>query len=298
MKKMKKIMAAAIAMMTFSTAAAVTGTVAWFTANNLVNVTGMTVTTQVDGNLFIAGDNTSDDSYLATDTFEQVVSGKVEPVSTVNGVNWFYTKDEVKGTGAASATSVFHEYSSSAAPTDSTTYDNAFDEYYGIAHVVPYVDYAFYLKATASSASQKVSLTKVNLLYNNVALTGNDKAWRVAVYSQEVAQNTNSSTDGTNRSILKLSDAAYFTTNKAVSAINGSGIASYDTVSNLNSEAVIGTIATAGATQRYKVVVRIFLEGEDTKCNNETYVTLTNNYTLDLTCKLGDSGVVALGSQA
>ena len=57
MKKMKKIMAAAIAMMTFSTAAAVTGTVAWFTASNVVTATGMTLQADTEQGINISNES-------------------------------------------------------------------------------------------------------------------------------------------------------------------------------------------------------------------------------------------------
>ena len=281
MKKMKKIVAAAMAMMTFSTAAAVTGTVAWFTANNLVNVSGMTVTTSVESNLLIATSNASDDNYLAQDLVLNI-SGKVEPVSTTNATAWYYTKDKVKGTGESSTGSQFQTYSNNA----------TFASYYGIDGVVPYVDYAFYLKATAAADNQKVVINNVNLLYkadgtNFSALGENDLAWRVAIYSQKVNKETNVATDGTNVTILKQTSAAYFDS-KAVSGVTD-GVASFGAVSNLGSEALLDTITAAGTTQRYKVVVRLFLEGNDTRCNNDTYVALTEDYSLSLDCEIGDS---------
>ena len=287
MKKFKKILAAAIAMMSLSTAAAVTGTVAWFTANNQVNVTGMTVQTEVQGNLFIAESNTSDAVYTTND-LAQTVSGKVEPVSTTDGTNWFYTKDKVKGDGSTEAAAQFETYSNN---TD-------FANYYGITGVVPYVDYTFYLKATSSAANQKVSISKANLLYNSAQLGADDLAWRLAIYSQPVAEGAAGSGDGTNVSILKQASAAYFD-NKAVASVDGSTkAATFGAVSNLGSEALVDTIATAGSTQRYKVVVRLFLEGNDTKCKNETYVTLTAAYSLSLTCELNQNGVTAISSTA
>ena len=44
------------------------------------------------------------------------------------------------------------------------------------------------------------------------------------------------------------------------------------------------------------MVVRVWLEGEDTSCNNETYVRLTNEWSLDLKFELGGSVVNELDS--
>ena len=299
MKFTKKLKALAVAlpMMLLSTVAAVTGTVAWFTANNLVNVSGMTVTTKVEGNLFIAENNSNDSNYVS-DNLVQSRSGILEPVSTVNGVNWYYTKDKIAGNGAASGTTTFQTYST----------NSEFASYYGIDNAVPFVDYEFYLKATSAAANQDVILSKINILYNSsdnetpnyTALGNGDKAWRVAVYSQTVAQSTNSTTDGSLVSILRRSGALCHNDDKAIKDLTGTP-ATFDTVSKIDANAVIGTLASIGTTQRYKVVVRLYLEGNDTTCTNETYVTLSKQYKLDLTCALADEHntvVNALGSQA
>ena len=70
-------------------------------------------------------------------------------------------------------------------------------------------------------------------------------------------------------------------------------------VSNLNTAANIGTVA-AGQTGYFKVVVRLWLEGEDTTCNSQTYLSLTKNWTLDLKMDLANAtgGVTAIGSTA
>ena len=291
--KKTKIVIPALGLLLLSTAASVTGTVAWFSANTSVNVTGMTVSTKVSGNLLICSTNIEAD-YLAAD-LQQTKNGKVEPVSTVDGINWFYTKDKVNGLGRSAAESVFQQVD--------TTDLAAFSTYYDVGEtVVPYVDYAFYLKATTATASQKVAITKCNFLYNNAALGENDLAWRVAIYAQEVTVGAAVTSDGALKSILSRSGAAYFD-DKAVASISGAGIASFGAVSNPNAEAVIGTIDNANSTKYYKVVARVFLEGQDTKCLNETYVSLTANYSLTLTCALGDAsgtsavtGVTNIGS--
>ena len=282
--KKTKIVIPALGLLLLSTAASVSGTVAWFSANTSVTVSGMNVTTQVSGNLLIAESNSSDDNYKAG-PLSQTQTGILQPVSTVNGTSFFYTKNYIDGNGKATAqTGAFEPY----------TTDSALATYYDVVGAKGYVDYTFYLKATSSAASQKVSISVCNLKYNGTIIDGSDAetkdlAWRVAVFSQPVAVNTNSDTVGTNASILKLANATYFDGN-AVSAATPT----YAAPSNLGSEAVIGTLATAGLTQRYKVIVRLWLEGNDTSCTNETYATLTEHYTLDLTCALGVAGVLKI----
>ena len=80
MKKMKKIMAAAIAMMTFSTAAAVTGTVAWFTASNIVSASGMSIQADTEQGILISNEGfaTWKDSVVASHNGEITVEGATQ----------------------------------------------------------------------------------------------------------------------------------------------------------------------------------------------------------------------------
>lgn len=298
--KKTKIIIPALGMLLLSTAASVTGTVAWFSANATVNVSGMSVTTTVAGNLLIAESNL-EENYVAAD-LSQSITGVIEPSSSINGVNYFYTIDKVNGAGAAGAQSVFAQYN------PSTT---AFATYYNVNNAVPYVDYVFYLKATSSAANQKVIFDKMNLTYNNLALANGEKAWRTAVFCEQVAKTTDpqsivagSGADANNlKTILALSGATNFTPGKAVSGLaDETNYAERDDVLQPGAAAVLGTLTTAGLTQRYKVIVRLWLEGEDNTCNNDTFATLTEAYKLNLSVRLVESSnttaVTTIGSVA
>ncbi len=94
MKKMKKIMAAAIAMRTFSTAAAVTGTVAWFTASNVVTASGMSLQADTEQGINISNEAKEvwKESAVASHT-GVVGSGenaqqKFIPTTTEDAVTW------------------------------------------------------------------------------------------------------------------------------------------------------------------------------------------------------------------
>ena len=55
--KKSKVMAAAIAMLTLSTAGAVTGTVAWFTSSNVVTASGMSIQAEAEQGILIANES-------------------------------------------------------------------------------------------------------------------------------------------------------------------------------------------------------------------------------------------------
>ena len=45
------------------------------------------------------------------------------------------------------------------------------------------------------------------------------------------------------------------------------------------------------------MIVRLYLEGEDSTCNNTTFAVLTHAYTMDLDISLGTtSGITVIGS--
>ena len=132
--KKTKIVVPALAVLLLSTAASVSGTVAWFSMNTSVKVDGMQVSTRVSSNLLIAEHNLEQEY---TDHITQSRIGILEPASTVNGLNFFYTTN-AKGDGSAIAPQSGNKYRtySEAAVTngdnpatqaEETNWSNAFD---------------------------------------------------------------------------------------------------------------------------------------------------------------------------
>lgn len=256
----------------------------YISVDSSVTVSGMSITTEVGGNLLIS--LTNSEASFATGNLEQTISGLLEPVSTVNGTSFFYTTENVFGDGHTTDTAL-ETYDAS----DSNSIDD-FNAAYGATGAVGYVDYAFYLEATSSANNQNVVVSKINLLCNGNILGTGDKAWRTAIFAQEIEKETPSSAVGTLKTIVGPASAAYFE-GKAASAANA-----FSSIANppFCAGATIGTITTKGVAQRYKVVVRMYLEGNDTTCNNDTYALLTNAYVLTLKCELGGTATTAIQS--
>lgn len=322
--KKTKIVVPALAVLLLSTAASVSGTVAWFSMNTSVSVTGMSVTTKVSSNLQIAQIN-QEANY--TDSIEQEREGVIEPASSVNGAtDTFYYTTSAKGDGDAQ-TDVYKKYSEAvvadpdnsldsadAAKLGKSNFDSQFNGAYDFAYnkstnkgtdkvAFAYIDYSFYLKGTSSEAEQKIVMTKCNMLYNNLAIT-TSYAWRVGVFAQPCDMNDNNQTvtDATatnvanvanyQKTILDFGDgkSANQTADTAINSINNNNSDVMADVVHPRENAVLATLGTAQdpvQTQRYKVVVRLWLEGEDKSCKNDTYAELTESWTLDLEFKLG-----------
>lgn len=300
MKKALRKLIPALVMLLIAAAFVGTSTYAWFSMNRIVDVTGMSVTTEVTDSLLIAGTNT-ESAYGKT--LEQSRVGRLRPVSTVDGVNFFYTESQyVRGDGSTAGTH-FTAYTEATSLPDSTAgkdaYSAGFQTAYGVTDTITtsnvlygYIDYVFYIKATNTTGdAEDLKLTKLNLLYNNAAI-GSDKAWRVAVFDQAATASTAPTTGAT---ILAINGAANYVSNQAVSSTSSPYLSnvSYTPASDW----AVASVA-AGQTEYHKVTVRLWLEGEDSTCTNATFATLTSAYTLSLQFVLGgtEDPVTVIGS--
>lgn len=304
MKKTLKLVPA-IAMLLISAIMLSTATFAWFSMNNRVQITGMTLKTKVSSNLLVSETNVSDSTF--TTALEQSRSAYLEPASTVNGSSFYYT---VNAKADGSAIGEWTAYNEGTALTATDTfankenYDPAFNSKYAFttanptsatqwANAYAYIDYDFYLKATSTEASQKVAMTFCNLLYNGKPI-GTEKAWRVAVFASAPSDTV----DGTGaastlKTILAPTGAAYQKSGEAVTSTSTTA-----NVSNLGTAATIATL-NAGDVKYFHVVVRLWLEGEDKTCTNQTFASLTNAYSLSVDFVLSTfDGVINLQSVA
>ena len=322
MKKALRKLVPAIVMLLVAAAFVGTSTYAWFSMNRTVDVTGMSVTTEVSDFLLISATNADAASY--TTSLTQTREGKLRPVSSKDGVSFFYTGSSNVGADGTARSASYTAYSEaetqSGDPTP--TVDNAltntnagkdhFDKGFNVAYgagttpttstvLYGYIDYVFYIRAdNVTSGTEYLTLTNLNLLYHGAAMT-DEKAWRVAVFSQAATEYTTTGetaiTSSDCKAILAVTGAAYNTTGKAVASAS-----SVDTVSPLASANWNLGSVTSGNHGYFKVTVRLWLEGEDTTCTNATYASLTEAYTLDLSFELAGASagaaVLVIGSTA
>ena len=302
--KKTKIIIPAMGMLLLGTAASVTGTVAWFSVNNSVTVSGMSVQTKVQSNLLIADDLMSSTAIKADSDFSslpltQSVQELLEPVSTADGKNFFYTTDaKADGsknkpiTGEGSIPYIAYDANAAATGTNASDYLNKFNQDYGLTKTaanalvgkngaVAYADYVFQLKATNSDTSAAtINLTQLDLTYDGA--TDGNHAYRVAIFKEEASAPaaTVANAAGTLVGVWKPSTGA----NHGNQVVSGTG--AYSSAAYISSATPLATIA-AGATKYYKVVFRLFLEGMDTSCTNTTFAALTGSWSLDIELQLG-----------
>jgi hypothetical protein len=278
--------------------------------NQTVTVTGMQLKTTVSSNLLIAPDTAplgtavkADNLFTTSDT--STIAAWLEPVSSNDGssTNFWYTL-EALGNGAKSASGTYIDYDDSSngglSAAANSSYANKFSQAYGVDKtsvatfnngVSPddaaqgYVDYVCQLRATnTTGSSQYIYLTDLTLKY--AGNTDADKAFRAAIFMDKASNDSYTATN-TLKAIYSPASAEYQTTGKAVGTSNGA--AALADVSNLNASQTTTAFATlsAGETAYYRVVVRIWIEGEDKTCTASTFATLNQNWTASLKFDLG-----------
>ena len=274
-------------------------TYAWFTINKEVELTNITLQVKTSNNLLISKTNQDDSTF--TPKLNDEKYALLEPVSSIDGVNFFYTLD-----GAANGQKIhgpdednpYTRYNENTTLTDEDTYADKikFDENFNTAYQIStanpsaaapfetaygYIDYSFYLKAISIATDQKLVMNKCNLLYNGEEVE--EKAWRVAVLTQGTTSGTEPTSDGNLLTIIPLEGAEYFTENSAVNSTT-----TVNTVSNYSVAAQIDDL-NENDVKYYKIVVRCWIEGEDTTCTTENFGTKTDNYSLELNFSVEDN---------
>jgi hypothetical protein len=291
--KVNKKLLSAVGMLTISATMLVTSTFAWFTMNKRAKVENLSLKATVSSNLLISSDNSSDATY--DKELKKNISALLAPSSTVNGTDYFYTLDAAADGHKAKGPNdeyPFLRYTETKSLdvldtyAEKDKYDAVFNLNYNISTANPqeaseyktaygYVDYVMYLKATSTEENQKIVMNKCNLLYKGDVLE--DKAWRAAVFVKETSAKTQPTSVGTLVSIIAPTEAKNHNVGLAADSMSSIG-----TIQKESKEVIIDNAITSGNSKYYKVVVRVWIEGEDTTCTTEIYGNKTDKYTLDL----------------
>lgn len=314
-QKTSKKIVAAFAMFALSASMLGTATYAWFTMNKTVTVTGMEVRTTVSSNLLISHEDTfaetaknAESTFTTSDTTK--VRAWLQPTSsnTAATTNFWYTLN-ANADGSKSA-GVYTDYDNAStgglSAASDNSYANKFSQDYGVTTTqvtafnptttpadgaVGYVDYVFQLKGTnTTNAEEKIYLTNLKLTYGGT--TDTDKAFRAAVFAEEFgsAYTADITEVTTNfKGIYAPASANNHNAGAAVSAADATTAISNFKNGGTSTATELATIS-AGETKYYKVVVRLWIEGEDTTCTSETFANLTDTWSLDLRLDLGNLG--------
>lgn len=261
MKKFKKVLAAAIAMMSLSTAAAVTGTVAWFTANNIVSAQGMNIQAEAEEGIVISNEAKSTWATSATASHSSAIS--VLPTSTADAVTWYRNNsDNEEIYGGTDHIGTYLAYTADNA-------DNA--KKFSVSNGAGSIDIdqdatttgdtknifllnSFYIKSTTNPATpvtKPLYINKVDISGNSVAL---HNAVRVLVKCNNAVK------------VYRLADGdTEYTVGGTATTV--SAIVEGDPVNTelLNSV----TIPNNNTTEPLEIQVYCYFEGEDTDCTSK-----------------------------
>jgi hypothetical protein len=279
MKKLRKVMAGAIAMMTLSTAAAVTGTVAWFTANNIVAASGMSIKAQAEEGIVIAEELT---------TYSDA-SWKTDVTAAHNG-----TPSDNKGyipTSTSTAEHWYHANSESANSHQAGTGDNALQEVTpisvgsdgignatvkGIANRHVYLLNHFYIQSTVPTDG----IANQDLQIKNVTATDSSTDEKAIALNKSLR--ILFELDGTVQIYAPLADSNFTAVNYAGAAkkVNGDDASPVKLAEDITIPAYV---ANSNASC-LDLSVYCYFEGEDTNCksaNIGTFASISISFKLE-----------------
>ena len=157
MKRKSKLLAAAIGLLGFSTAASITGTVAWFTASNVVSMEGIYVQADKEEGFVINNEGlvlanwgtTIEASHDGKITGESgQVQAKFVPTSTVNATAWYHANAEHQNDHTAAQGTVYTALTTEIAEANTGVYKAQISD--GINKNL-YLLNSFYLKASTTT---------------------------------------------------------------------------------------------------------------------------------------------------
>ena len=293
--KKTKILVPALAVLALGMAASVTGTVAWFAANNVVNANGMKIQSTTPSSLAISKaivDGTGIGKATAIDFETAAETNILNPASHFHGVEENATDDTTFNTGTLytvtngndidPATGLALRYNSANGlgadaknnNTGAATGDNYRDLTYGAATLQAknYVDYTCYIASVGSAITIKNG-GYLRAAVNFTGITQTTNAATVDFYVNASGTNQNTSDLGTYMGCLNA------VKRKANGGHAGAPLASYSpTITGEGCEYVTlmnpnGNIPINTGNVAVRVTMRVYIDGALLENEAKTYVT-------------------------
>lgn len=276
--KKTKIIVPALGVLLLSTAASVTGTVAWFSMNNFVTATGMNVKAKAENGIVIS--NAADGaSWKDSATSLHSSTLEVKPTSTATAATWVHSTSN-----DAADENTENDYDLLTTAVDSATGagyvdENANSAYDSATDSVYYSMHSFYIKSSAQAITNTLYITNVQATLPAPQNSENlNKALRVLVKLNGAA---------TAKVYSPVYAAADYSVATTAGKYSGEGAATKAEVKPIDASAANGLIATA--KQEFlpneaipanngtplRIDVYLYFEGEDPNC-------ISNNLTATL----------------
>lgn len=286
--KKTKIIVPALGVLLLSTAASVTGTVAWFSMNNFVTAEGMNVKAKAENGIVIS--NAADGvSWKDSATSLHTSTLEVKPTSTATAATWVHSTsndaaDENTGNDYALLTTAVDSATGAGYVDENanSAYDSATDSVYYSMH-------SFYIKSSAQAITNTLYITNVKATLPAPQNSENlNKALRVLVKLNGAAT-------------AKVYSPVYAAANYSVATSAGKydieqpGAATRATVTPINASGTNGLIATA--SQEFledqvipandgtplQIDVYLYFEGEDPNCISDNLTATLDSINVSVT---------------
>lgn len=291
--KKTKIIIPALGMLLLSTAASVTGTVAWFSMNNFVTATGMQVKARAENGIVIS--NQSAATGTGVTWKETAASARasyslaLKPTSTATAATWVHsTSNDSADNNTGNA------YNKLTLTLDTTTgagyvddNDHAGFDYLDdtanpktyVADSMYYSKHSFFIKSSAEAINSKLYIVDLDASGNTNSVNL-DKALRVLVRLESDASTAKVFTPfGGDTSYDVATDdlAAGATTGKTSVSATASSTA------HENIEFLSGQVIPASNAAPLEISVYLYFEGEDTNCKSDNLTTTLDNLSVTIT---------------
>ena len=273
--KKTKIIVPALGVLLLSTAASVTGTVAWFSMNNFVTAEGMNVKAKAENGIVISNAAAANGYWKDSATSLHTSTLEVKPTSTATAATWVHSTSN-----DAADENTGNDYALLTTAVDSATGagyvdENANSEYDSATDSVYYSMHSFYIKSSAQAITNTLYITNVKATLPTTQNSENlNKALRVLVKLNGAAT-------------AKVYSPVYAAASYNVATTSGASSVATTTVTPIDASGTNGLIATASqeflANQAIpandgtplQIDVYLYFEGEDPNC-------ISNNLTATL----------------
>lgn len=286
--KKTKIIVPALGVLLLSTAASVTGTVAWFSMNNFVTAEGMNVKAKAENGIVISNQSAASGAgvtWKESATSLRTATLEVKPTSTATAATWVHSTsndsaDENTKNDYDLLTTTVDTTSGAGYADDNnhTGYDATDGDGY-VADSVYYAMHSFYIKSSAEAITKPLYITNVEATLPTTQNSANlNKALRVLVRL--------SSDASTAKVYSPVYAAAGYSVATSAGKFEGEGAATKAAVTPIDASGADGLIATASQSflnttipasnaDPLRIDIYLYFEGEDPNC-------ISNNLTATL----------------
>ena len=292
--KKTKIIVPALGVLLLSTAASVTGTVAWFSMNNFVTATGMEVKAKAENGIVISN-AASGSTWKETAASARSTALALKPTSTATGATWVHSTSN-----DSSDENTENAYDLLTLTVDSTTgagyvNDNEQEGYQATsggsgasayeADSTYYALHSFYVKSSAEALTKTIYITNVKATLPATQNSADlNKALRVLV-----------KLNGNDASAKVYSPVYAASSYSAATAAGAYSTVAKSTVSPIDASGTNGLIATASqgfltnqaipasSAAPLQFDIYLYFEGEDPNCKSDNLTATLDQIQVEVT---------------